>query len=270
MNSREIAAMAADVNMTPEQFKKDYCRRIGIKYSLKEKRPSHDCIFLEKNPEGGKYCEVYSTRPLQCRTWPFWKGLLANKHSWQAAAEGCPGMNKGRLFTQNEIETIRDGDLSPLTLARKADVQATEWIKANIENKDIIEEVFDIYNDIAAYIESAMPECDSCGKCCNFGQYGHRLYATTIEMMVFFHFSRSVKPFGALESDTCIYRDKAGCGVYEGRTAGCRIFYCRDLPDELQNELYEQVLERLKVIHHQYNAPYYYADLMWWLKNKIY
>ncbi len=267
MAPEELNAMAKEVNLTPEKFKNDYCRRIGFKYSLKEKKPSNDCIFLEKRQGGGKYCEVYNTRPIQCRTWPFWKGNLASKMTWQAAASTCPGMNRGRLFNISEIEAVRDGDLTPLQKQISPDSEALEWINSNIDNKDIIDQVLDIYSDIAMYIESASASCENCGKCCDFGTFGHRLYATTLEMLVFFHFARNVKPFGSLDNDMCIYRDKAGCMLYDGRTAGCRIFYCRDLPHELQNELYEQILERLKVLHNHYNTPYYYSDVMWWLKN---
>ncbi len=267
VNSTEIAALADEIGVTVDEFKGNYCRRVSLKYSLKEKKPSNDCIFLTRRKEGGKYCEVYNSRPMQCRTWPFWKSNLTNKNSWQSAAQDCPGMNRGRLFNINEIETIRDGDLSPLMMARPVHQQALEWIKAHLEDQEIIQQVNDIYQDIAGYIESVMPDCSSCGRCCDFGSYGHRLYATTLEMLVFFHFSRSVKPFGSIDQDKCIYRDKAGCSMYEGRTAGCRIFYCRDFPDELQNEIYEQVMERLKCLHNQYGAVYYYADLTWWLKN---
>lgn len=267
VNSAEIAAMASATGVSCDEFKSNFCRRVSLKYSLKEKRPSNDCIFLTKRKEGGKYCEVYSSRPLQCRTWPFWKGNLTNKNSWLSAAENCPGINRGRLFNVEEIEAIRDGDLSPLMVAKPVHQQALDWIKANLENKALIEQVAEIYQDIAGYIESAMPACDSCGKCCNFGRYGHRLYASTMEMLVFFHFSRAITPFGSTEEDKCIYRDKSGCSMYEGRTAGCRIFYCRDFPDELQNEIYEQIMERLKQLHNHCGAVYYYADLTWWLKN---
>jgi len=60
------------------------------KYSLKEHRNSHgehDCIFLkEEKVASGKdgeqiiftkrSCTIYQFRPLQCRTWPFWKATL--------------------------------------------------------------------------------------------------------------------------------------------------------------------------------------------------
>ncbi len=268
MDQDEMTAMAKELEMTAEQFKKDYCRRVSFKYSLRERKPSNDCIFLVNRPEGGKYCEVYNSRPLQCRTWPFWKTNLASKLSWQSAAEDCPGINKGRLFSIDEIEAVRDGDLSPLKNAVATEQKALQWIAANLQNEKIISQVNDIYTDISTFVDAASATCENCGNCCDFKTFGHRLYATTLEMMVFFHFARHSKGSGSLlTDDKCLYRDHAGCMLYEGRTAGCRIFYCRELPSELQNELYEQVLERLKVLHTHYEAPYYYADLMWWLKS---
>jgi len=55
-----------------------------------------------------RVCGIYAVRPLQCRTWPFWDGNLASKDNWDASARRCPGMNRGKPFTQEQIETLRD------------------------------------------------------------------------------------------------------------------------------------------------------------------
>ncbi len=49
------------------------------------------------------------------------------------------------------------------------------------------------------------------------------------------------------------------------RPAPCRIFYCRGLPKPFQEEISEQVQDRLQRLHEHFRAVYYYADLLEWL-----
>jgi Fe-S-cluster containining protein len=68
-----------------------------------------DCAVLRNKPgactfwEEGVGCTVYAARPLQCRTWPFWPYNL-REENWSESAEFCPGCNRGKLHTRNEIE----------------------------------------------------------------------------------------------------------------------------------------------------------------------
>jgi uncharacterized protein len=80
-------------------------RRVGFKHSLTE-RPNGDCVFLQK-VNGKRVCSIYPVRPLQCRTWPFWSTNLRSRDSWDAAAETCPGMNKGKHHSYVAIEEVR-------------------------------------------------------------------------------------------------------------------------------------------------------------------
>ncbi|HEX8323690.1 MAG TPA: YkgJ family cysteine cluster protein [Tepidisphaeraceae bacterium] len=114
----EIDRFAASLNMERTAFLKKYCRLINGNVSLKENRNlrgEYDCVFLkeidiEADGRIGKkrVCTAYDVRPLQCRTWPFWDGLLGSPKSWQAAKKTCPGLDRGRTFTQEQIEAYRD------------------------------------------------------------------------------------------------------------------------------------------------------------------
>ncbi len=50
---------------------------------------------------------IYSVRPNQCRTWPFWPSNLKNPGDWNKAAQKCPGINRGKLYSFEEIERIK-------------------------------------------------------------------------------------------------------------------------------------------------------------------
>lgn len=102
----EIEIIAGFLKMSVEQFRRKYLRRVGLRTTIIEHQTTKDCIFL-KAGAGGKQCMIYSVRPSQCRNWPFWPGNLASPGEWNKAAQKCPGINRGRLYTFEEIEEIK-------------------------------------------------------------------------------------------------------------------------------------------------------------------
>jgi len=129
ISSDEIVRLADYLKITPEETVEKYCRRLGGRFSLKEKRGpgGYDCIFLNEIdaapgsrrdlangdavPLKRRGCSIYPVRPLQCRTWPFWPENLESRQRWDAAAVRCHGMNHGgRRFTRDRIDSIRDAE----------------------------------------------------------------------------------------------------------------------------------------------------------------
>jgi Fe-S-cluster containining protein len=105
----EISALAGRFGLTDEEFRARYTRRLrGGDISLIEKR-NHDCIFFDR--ELG--CTVYSDRPKQCRTWPFWQNVVFSRETWDEEARDCPGMNQGPLHPEQQIRSsaAEDGTL---------------------------------------------------------------------------------------------------------------------------------------------------------------
>lgn len=98
----EIDRVAQHLGITREEFVEEYARRIGDRYTLKEVE-KWNCVMLADSG-----CRIYSVRPTQCRTFPFWDENLQKKEYWDAAAKDCPGMNTGRLCAIDEIERLRD------------------------------------------------------------------------------------------------------------------------------------------------------------------
>lgn len=105
VTKEEIERIAAHLGRKDGRLGKEHVRRVGLKYSLKE-RPDGDCVFLKR--DGKKtYCGIYEVRPLQCRTWPFWSINLKSKAAWNAATTTCPGMNRGKRHDFVAIESLR-------------------------------------------------------------------------------------------------------------------------------------------------------------------
>ncbi|HEX4793928.1 MAG TPA: YkgJ family cysteine cluster protein [Humisphaera sp.] len=122
ISKEEIVRLAEFLKITAEQTVEKYCRKVDGRFTLKERRTPeglYDCIFLkpvEKGPSDTstiasdrKQCSVYSVRPLQCRTWPFWPENLSSPQMWKYAGRRCHGIDQGdRTFTRKQIESIRD------------------------------------------------------------------------------------------------------------------------------------------------------------------
>ncbi len=85
----EIAQLAAELDLSTEEFSRLYVRKIGQRYSLKEVKTErgYDCVFLK-----GKECSLYGARPIQCRTFPFWPSNLKSRKTWEDLKEECEGV----------------------------------------------------------------------------------------------------------------------------------------------------------------------------------
>lgn len=102
-------------SISKDKFIKKYCRNVDMdehkRLSLNEKT-NYDCIFWSN---GG--CDIYKARPLQCRSYPFWKPFLNDRISWNIEARSCSGMNHGDTIDKTGIkEWLRLRDLEKYIL----------------------------------------------------------------------------------------------------------------------------------------------------------
>lgn len=101
----EIDRLATKLGLSPVLFEQAFAYTVrGRKRSLRE-YPNGDCVLLDEKTRG---CKAYEDRPMQCKTWPFWRQNIDSKKSWEMTAKYCPGCNQGRLYTLEEIEEQRD------------------------------------------------------------------------------------------------------------------------------------------------------------------
>lgn len=87
VNEQEITQMAEHLNLSIEEFSKRYLRQVNGRLSLTEHSKTYDCVFLKN-----KKCQIYSCRPTQCRTFPWWPWNLKSEKDWQEAAQHCEGI----------------------------------------------------------------------------------------------------------------------------------------------------------------------------------
>lgn len=110
----EIQRISATLGITPEEFNRRHVRRVGRGRSLLEKA-NGDCEFLERRPDGKTACRIHAVRPVQCRTWPFWKSNLTDPEAWQRTGRDCPGIGQGPVYPLAVIQAaLRDNGTRPL------------------------------------------------------------------------------------------------------------------------------------------------------------
>ena len=95
--------IARQLRMTTLAFTRRYCSKTDGHFHLRD--VAGPCTFLR-----GTKCSIYGARPTQCRTWPFWPENM-NARTWSREVQAfCPGVGKGRLFSESEIEGLLSRD----------------------------------------------------------------------------------------------------------------------------------------------------------------
>lgn len=102
LSEDDLANLLGTVGMDRAPFIERYCRWVdlgdGEVLCLIEKK-NYDCIFWDNG------CTVYGGRPLQCRSYPFWKGPLESQEHWNWEGRFCPGIGRGKLHDVESIQT---------------------------------------------------------------------------------------------------------------------------------------------------------------------
>jgi len=98
VNEGEIQAIAELRGEPVEEVLGLYTRPFRRGRSLREKS-NGDCVFYDR--EQG--CTIYTVRPRQCQTWPFWHSTTATPEDWERTKKSCPGAGHGELIPAEEI-----------------------------------------------------------------------------------------------------------------------------------------------------------------------
>ena len=98
VNEDELATLADYLEQPVQEVTARYVRSVRGQLSLRE-RPNGECVFWDR----AAGCTVYSARPTQCRTWPFWESNIKNEEAWRQTCAVCPGSGQGPIIPVEQI-----------------------------------------------------------------------------------------------------------------------------------------------------------------------
>lgn len=100
VTDEELSAIAAELGKSLGEVRLLHTKLLGGRWSLRD-YPNGDCVFLDPQT---RRCRVYSARPMQCRTWPFWPSNIESTASWERTCDRCPGSGTGALHSLEVIQ----------------------------------------------------------------------------------------------------------------------------------------------------------------------
>ena len=102
VDSETVSAIADHLGVSTGEIRLLHTRPVGERVSLNE-YANGDCTFLDPQT---RRCRIYPVRPVQCRTWPFWRSNLESRETWRETARICPGLGAGEMVGVEEIEIL--------------------------------------------------------------------------------------------------------------------------------------------------------------------
>lgn len=99
VDQQEIFQIARFLKISPSLVLGDYLYPFRDSYSIREDSRGR-CIFFKNG------CTIYSVRPSQCKTYPFWFQNLRSEENWVSLE--CPGIRKGPIFGKEEILSLME------------------------------------------------------------------------------------------------------------------------------------------------------------------
>lgn len=136
------------------------------------------------------------------------------------------------------------------------------WLRA-IALQPVRDELEVVYERVRQAIAERGPTCWTSGKCCNFEEYGHRLYCTGLETAYAVAAGAKADADAIAEARArggCPFQDGKLCGIQTIKPLGCRVYFCDVKAQGWQEDLTEKMLEEIRGIHERWEIPYRYGE----------
>lgn len=99
LSKQESERIRAYLQLSQGWFRRRYLQRLVDGEQVLAPGSDERCIFLDAR---GK-CRIYTVRPIQCRTYPFWPELVDSAAAWNREARRCEGINQGSVIAHSTI-----------------------------------------------------------------------------------------------------------------------------------------------------------------------
>ena len=116
-----------------------------------------------------------------------------------------------------------------------------------------------IYEDLAQDLARLAPVCELSGRCCQFQEYGHRLYISRAEAELLLE--DGLPANATIDEANCPFQVGKLCTAREKRPFGCRVFFCDPKYAGQAEILSEKYLTQLRELHRETGTAWEYAEL---------
>ncbi len=134
-----------------------------------------------------------------------------------------------------------------------------EMLRRAARRPEVVAAMQEFYAEADRQIAAHAPVCWNKGECCRFGEFGHRLYVTALEVVYYLALAEGAG-IPSITADACPHALGGKCHARPRRPLGCRVFYCDRGAQHWQGPLTEDCLAQLRRLHEQLDVPYFYAD----------
>ena len=102
LNEEEQQRLADHLKIPIAEFLWRYTVLDELGWTELQFREKH-CPFLDSD---SNRCTVHEARPLQCRTFPFWRGFVEEGGWSDEVRSMCEGIDRGRAWSRQEAEEL--------------------------------------------------------------------------------------------------------------------------------------------------------------------
>lgn len=134
VSPKDLARFSEAFNMSSKDFLLQYTDMDVSKPHINTKDDGF-CVFYDSD----KSCTIHESRPDVCRAWPYFRGNLIDKVSFEMAKEDCLGISKDishAVFAHTGYKYLKENDL----LAYDKKLQARALILDVHELPSLLEE----------------------------------------------------------------------------------------------------------------------------------
>ncbi|MBI9110575.1 YkgJ family cysteine cluster protein [Maridesulfovibrio ferrireducens] len=124
MTKKDRKRLAEHLGLPEEEMILKYSETVNGKIRLQSREDGY-CVFFNEG------CGVHPGRPDVCRAWPFFRGNLVDKLSWEMVQDYCPGINneagheqfviQGKEYIRAEGLRQHDPEVGPNALITEDD-----------------------------------------------------------------------------------------------------------------------------------------------------
>jgi len=99
LDPREAEHIRRHLGLGAVWFRRRYLRRTAEGELILNQDGADRCVFLTADNR----CGIYSARPVQCRTYPFWPEIMRSRAAWRREALRCEGIDQGAVVPLAKI-----------------------------------------------------------------------------------------------------------------------------------------------------------------------